>query len=286
MLVWTLLSISGRSSEVIDAISVLPQPQIGAVNPGEDRLPDLVARTNSLNNPPQVEVVGDMTIGNTTLALLSGLVWDDRLPSPAALTSWWSQVDGPGSVSINNGTLTASTTRTGAYDSTAIALFPQGGSYRLALHASDSEFETSREMRVTVVPGNQPPIVEAGSNQVVMIPDPALLSLDGSHPTNEHALLAVSMLSVDRWNPSIGQPGLTGPDNYAYAPSVNQYGLTMFGTNLYVASSFSHAGGVKVDGLGRWDGTQWSTPYDPSPRDTNDPASLPLREPSAGSGHR
>src|SRR5919106_1368252 len=55
------------------------------------------------------------------------------------------------------------------------ATFTTAGEYVLKLTASDGELSSSDTMKVTVVPNNQPPTVDAGPDQIIELPDPAVL---------------------------------------------------------------------------------------------------------------
>ncbi len=56
------------------------------------------------NQPPIVDVGPDQTITLADNAFLQGVVSDDSLPDPpAALTTTWSQMSGPSTVTFANG---------------------------------------------------------------------------------------------------------------------------------------------------------------------------------------
>jgi hypothetical protein len=101
-------------------------------------------------------------------AALNGTVMDDGLPNPpAALTTLWSVVDGPGSVTFGNAS---------AVDTTA--LFGALGTYVLRLSAHDSALGASDEVTIQVVDvyPNDPPVVQAGVDQTVSISAGAALN--------------------------------------------------------------------------------------------------------------
>jgi Lamin Tail Domain len=74
-------------------------------------------------------------------ANLNGNVTDDGLPSPPAITTTWSKVDGPGNVTFDNAN---------AVDTTAT--FSATGSYILRLTADDGALQAHDDVTVTVQP--------------------------------------------------------------------------------------------------------------------------------------
>ena len=99
---------------------------------------------------------------------ITGTAIDDGLPAPpAAVTTLWSQVSGPGTVTFGNAAAAVTT-----------ASFDTLGAYGLQLTATDGELTASDIVTITVVPVNQPPLVVAGVDQTVTYPTGVLL--DGS----------------------------------------------------------------------------------------------------------
>lgn len=122
------------------------------------------------NQAPTVNAGADQTITLPGSAALDGTVSDDGLPPPPALTTTWSQVSGPGTVTF----ATAN-----AVDTTAT--FSMDGVYILRLTASDGALSSSDEVVITVNPastGNQAPAVSAGADQAITLPSSA--TLDGT----------------------------------------------------------------------------------------------------------
>ena len=121
------------------------------------------------NAPPSVNAGPDQTVRLPSVLALTGQVSDDGLPSePGQLTVWWELVSGPGGVnwSTTNGL------------SVEVA-FAEPGQYVLRLVASDGELSAFDEVTVWVeppLPVNQAPVVEAGSDQTIRLPEPVLLS--------------------------------------------------------------------------------------------------------------
>ncbi|MGH3372583.1 MAG: PKD domain-containing protein, partial [Nocardioidaceae bacterium] len=84
------------------------------------------------NQAPSVDAGPDQTITLPAGAALDGTVSDDGQPSPPSLTSNWSQLSGPGTVSFGNAS---------AVDPSAS--FSAAGSYLLQLQASDGELQAA-----------------------------------------------------------------------------------------------------------------------------------------------
>ena len=124
-----------------------------------------------VNQPPVVNAGSNQTITLPAAANLSGTVTDDGLPNPpGAVTVTWSKDSGPGTVTFANAAATATT-----------ATFLVAGTYVLRLTASDSALSASATVTITVNPAapvNQPPVVNAGSNQTITLP--AAASLNGT----------------------------------------------------------------------------------------------------------
>ena len=116
--------------------------------------------TTSGNLPPVVSAGSDQT---TTLPIntvaLSGIATDDGLPAGSTLTYSWSVVSGPGTVSFANST-----------SPTTSASFSTQGLYTLRLTASDTQLTASSDVHVTVLPQNDPPVVNAGTDQTITLP--------------------------------------------------------------------------------------------------------------------
>ena len=102
---------------------------------------------------------------------LDGTVSDDGLPNPpGAVTTTWSRVSGPGTVTFGDARLPW----------TRRSAFSAAGDYVLRLTADDGELSSSDEMTITVTdaPVNQAPAVDAGANQTVVLP--GAVTLDGT----------------------------------------------------------------------------------------------------------
>ncbi|MGE5787249.1 MAG: PKD domain-containing protein, partial [Myxococcales bacterium] len=121
-----------------------------------------------VNQPPAVSAGTDAIVILPAGAALDGTVSDDGLPNPpAAVTTTWSMVSGPGTVGFEN---------PNAVDTAAS--FSAAGTYVLRLTASDGAQSSSDDVVVTVQNANASPFVDAGPDQAVTIP--AAASLDGT----------------------------------------------------------------------------------------------------------
>ena len=96
------------------------------------------------NTAPVVNAGADMTVVLPSSANLDGTVTDDGRPGP--VTTTWSMVSGPGTVTFGNAA---------AQDTTAS--FSVDGTYSLRLTASDGALTASDTVKVTVNPAPPPP---------------------------------------------------------------------------------------------------------------------------------
>ncbi len=149
------------------------------------------------NQPPTVNAGADQSVTHPNTAALNGSVTDDGLPKGSMLLVTWSKLSGPGSVTFSN--LNAASTR---------ARFGAPGTYVLRLTASDTEAAAHDEVTVTVSGENQPPIVNAGGDQTITLPNNATLdatATDDGWP--QGSTLSVSWSQV------------SGPGNVTFANS-------------------------------------------------------------------
>lgn len=121
-----------------------------------------------INRPPTVDAGAGQTITLPTNTVnLNGTASDDGLPQGSTLGVSWSKVSGPGAVTFSAATNTSTN-----------ATFSVAGTYVLRLTASDTQLTSSDTITITVVPGNQPPVVNAGPDGTITLPDSA--NLNGS----------------------------------------------------------------------------------------------------------
>ncbi|MBD2112833.1 MULTISPECIES: LamG domain-containing protein [Cyanophyceae] len=112
--------------------------------------------TITANQAPLVDAGPDQSLDFPALAELDGTVSDDGFPTtPGRLTLAWSKVSGPGAVTFADP----------ASDITT-AQFSRGGEYVLRLTANDGAIAAHDEVIIRV---NQPPVVNAGADQVLTL---------------------------------------------------------------------------------------------------------------------
>ena len=123
------------------------------------------------NSAPVVSAGADAAVTRPAAASLAGSGTDDGVPNPPAqVTTTWTKVSGPGTVTFADAAA-ASTTAT----------FSASGSYVLRLTGSDGQLQATDDVAVTVsdaAPGNVAPVVTAGPDRTVT--RPAAASLAGS----------------------------------------------------------------------------------------------------------
>ncbi len=95
----------------------------------------------SPNLPPVVQAGADATLTLPATLSLNGSAYDDGLPAASTLTTLWSVVSGPGTVTFANDLALATT-----------ASFSAPGTYLLRLTAGDSALAASDDLTVTVSP--------------------------------------------------------------------------------------------------------------------------------------
>src|SRR2546425_3982740 len=129
------------------------------------------------NLAPVVNAGADQVITLPSSANLTGSATDDGQPNPpGVLTTRWSQVSGPGTVSFSNASALNST-----------ATFSASGAYVLRLTVSDGALAASDDVAVTVNPA---PAQLAAEEKI----DPALRDRMQANP---QALLPVAQRRVD-----------------------------------------------------------------------------------------
>ncbi|HEY4425929.1 MAG TPA: fibro-slime domain-containing protein, partial [Pyrinomonadaceae bacterium] len=120
---------------------------------------------NPLNKAPVVNAGPDQTITLPATASLQGSFTDDGLPAGITPVVSWSVVSGPGTVVFSDPNAATTT-----------ASFSKGGTYVLRLTANDSAVLGQDEVTVTVIQLNQAPVVSAGNDQTITLPDAATLN--------------------------------------------------------------------------------------------------------------
>ena len=121
---------------------------------------NIVVTFEPTNRPPSVFLgSGQTNYLSTNSVLLSGIVSDDGLPYGSTLTVAWTNLSGGGGVTFVNSNVPV----TSAY-------FSATGIYVLQLSANDSQYITRSNFTMTILPANQPPHVNAGTNQTLILP--------------------------------------------------------------------------------------------------------------------
>gem|GEM_PF-1044919 len=160
-----------------------------------DTVQVIVNPTTATNQAPVVNAGVDKSITLPVNSIaMTGTATDDGLPNPpGTLTRTWSQSSGPGTVSFAN-----------ISSPTTTVTFPVAGTYRLVLTGSDSQLIRRDTVQVVVnqITGNTPPVVNAGLDQNIVLPNGA--SLNGQ-VTDNSQLNAL----VIRWTQVSGPVGVT-----------------------------------------------------------------------------
>ena len=96
-----------------------------------------------VNAPPVVSAGPDLFVGYPSSVQLQGSVTDDGRPSPGSVTSTWSKVSGPGTVTFGN-----------SRQPSTSGSFSQPGVYVLRLTGDDGALQSSDDVTITaVLPG-------------------------------------------------------------------------------------------------------------------------------------
>ena len=118
------------------------------------------------NEAPTADAGSDDSITLPSIATLDGTVTDDGLPNPpASVTTTWTKISGPGTVTFGDSS---------AVDTTAS--FSEIGTYVLQLEADDGDLTDSDT--VQIVCGHTAPSVDAGSDDECTLPSG--VTLDGT----------------------------------------------------------------------------------------------------------
>ena len=120
---------------------VNPQPGGGGSNIVEFKV--VLSGSNSINQASIVDAGPDQTLALPASANLNGVVTDDGLPAGSVLSTSWSKVTGPGTVTFGNINARSTT-----------ATFSTSGTYVLRLTASDGELAASDDVTIVATSGN------------------------------------------------------------------------------------------------------------------------------------
>src|SRR2546425_365824 len=182
----------------------------------------------AVNLAPVVNAGADQVITLPSIANLTGSATDDGQPNPpGVLTTTWSQVSGPGTVSFSNASALNST-----------ATFSASGAYVLRLTVSDGALAASDDVAVTVNPAPAPLAAEEKI-------DPALRDLMQANP---QALLPII---VEMQHPSAPFVGAPNVDRALRALDLlRQYGIPVAALSLIDgAAGFANAAGINAMSL-------------------------------------
>ncbi|MFW5444597.1 MAG: PKD domain-containing protein [Methylococcaceae bacterium] len=123
----------------------------------------VIITVKPVNFQPLVNAGLDQTISLPNTAILNGAVNDDGQPTGTLITTW-SQLSGPSFVTFND-----------PNSSTTLANFNQAGTYVLELMGNDSQLKSTDQITITVNPANLQPTVDAGLDQIITLPNTAIL---------------------------------------------------------------------------------------------------------------
>jgi len=118
--------------------------------------------TGSLNAAPVVDAGPDHGVTLPSVPMLTGSATDDAVTA-TPVTTLWTQVSGPAAAVFGTATNAVTTVD-----------FPALGTYVLRLTANDGELSAFDDIQI-VVDGvvNQPPVVDAGADQTITLPNNA-----------------------------------------------------------------------------------------------------------------
>ncbi len=142
------------------------------------------------NQPPTVAAGVDQTINLPLNTInLSGTVNDDGLPLNTDIVITWTKQSGVGNVTFSN-----------AGSAITTAVFDSAGIYVLRLTASDTEFTVNDEITIEVIPENTAPVVDAGVDQIITLPNTVTVAgavSDDGLPAGSNVEVSWSKVSGD-----------------------------------------------------------------------------------------
>jgi RHS repeat-associated protein len=188
--------------------------------------PSITIGVHRRNYAPLISTGPDQTISLPAAARITGTATDDGLPAGSTLSVSWTKISGPGVVTLQ--APTSPVTRVG---------FSSPGVYVLRLTGSDGELSTSDEVTVIVNPENHPPVVNAGLDQTIALPEIAALHgtvTDDGNPVGQP-------LTID-WSLVAGPGPITFSAEHAVDTSVSftvagTYILKLAGSDTELAKS-------------------------------------------------
>jgi RHS repeat-associated protein len=174
------------------------------------------------NTAPTAFAGADQTMTLPVAITLDGSACDDGFPRGAALALSWSQVSGPGTATFTNPS-----------SPTSDVTFTVPGEYVLRLTASDGEHTASDEVSIKALPANAAPVVNAGADRSITLPN--TLTLNGT--VSDDGLPAGGTLSTF-WSQLSG-PGIVtfndpnSPVTGAVFPVAGTYTLRLAGNDSH-----------------------------------------------------
>ena len=137
----------------------------------------------SVNNPPLVSAGPNQTVPYPNLLPLQGSVTSANNP-PGTVTALWTQLSGPPMTFVNPASPTTS------------ANFKTAGTYVLQLTGIERGLSATSTVTITTIQGKQPPVVNAGPNQTIVLPiNSVALSGTASDPQGSPLTLTWSQVT-------------------------------------------------------------------------------------------
>ncbi|HET7436830.1 MAG TPA: PKD domain-containing protein [Thermoanaerobaculia bacterium] len=127
---------------------------------------DVIIEVRDPNVAPTVDAGPDQTIRLPKTIVVAANVTDDAKPQGSSVTVTWTAT-GPASVNF-----------AAPHAKTTTATFTVPGVYTLRITADDTKLQSFDELTVTVLAANVAPIVSAGANQTIVLPNTATLVAD------------------------------------------------------------------------------------------------------------
>jgi RHS repeat-associated protein len=190
-----VLKLSANDSELESSSTVTV-----TYNQPQNQAPVVSAGPDDSGNAPQVYQ-------------LHGTVTDDGYPLNGKLTMLWTQVSGPDEAVFSD-----------AMVATPIVHLNSAGPYVLKLTATDGELSSSATLTLTMTMGNKPPVVNAGPDQILGLPN-ANATLTGT--VSDDGLPTGSTITV-QWSQLSGP----APATFTSATSL-QTGISFTTAGLY-----------------------------------------------------
>jgi hypothetical protein len=190
------------------------------------------------NQPPVVDAGPDQEVPGL-LATMAATVLDDGLPAQWALLPRWSLVDGPGTAVFRD-PLGSGTTVT----------FSQPGIYTLRWTASDGQHTRFDDVRVAASLANQPPHVDPGPDQAVLMERNLLRNPGADEPLQDGKIPGWTEVS-GAWSPRTEGGGYPPSyDGRAYfwagtSPAGELVQDVDLGTALFSGETFRFRGRVR-----------------------------------------